>query len=56
MLDGNGLGMSDGGGSEARGEKWLLHLIRVTAVTPLSHQGIVRSTLIFSQCDHLKTL
>lgn len=28
----------------------------MTAVTPLSHQGIVRSTLIFSQCDHLKTL
>lgn len=34
------------GGAGTRGEKWLLHLIRVTAMTPLSHQGIVRFALI----------
>lgn len=45
-LDGNDSGMKDEGELEARGEKWLLLLIRMTAMTPLSHQGIVGITLI----------
>lgn len=50
ILDGNGLGMDlwdgRGEGLETRGEKWLLHLIGTTAMTPFSHQGIVHLTVI----------